>query len=1381
MQSAPTPPLLDLPPIRQLVFVTLLLGGAALIAWNYVSEVAHDAKDVEILAQAGLQSDLTGIAHAARGMIANGDWKAVRDLMTYRSADPDVRATLILDARGKIFASAHSTLDGTVIQDLPASLGIAFNAQQLHQAATAPRGTTGPLTLFSSDRNVAAGVTAVHVPNSRTSYLVAVIRDLHRARQSAKALAIGKAERLTAAVALYVLAIGFLLHFTIDRRVRHLVDVARRHAAGDRRARTGMRGRDEFACIGAAMDRMADSIDSRLDEMHVGEQLLRMQIEVLEAVAKGNPIEDAMKRLCLLVQRQLGRGWCSVWILDESESALRIVAAPSFPPALIRQVDGLGPDQTACGVAVLTRQRVITTDALADPRWAACRELMTSYGIRAVWSQPFAAEGDRIIGTVALIFDTPGAPSSLEEQLLLSASHMAGNAWRGHQTRATLLDSETRYRSVVAAVSEGVMVRDQHGRVVTCNDAAIRMLGFKWDAEAGTWRLPRGHRWIREDGSTFPRDLYPSTAALRTGKPRREAVIGFEMPCQDPRWLSVSSQPLLRPESSIPYAAVSSFSDITMRRAAEKRLAVRTRLLEIAAQGLPTIETLDRVNLYIESCTKGVRCSVLLVDENDKQLRHGSAPSLPAEYNAMVDGLPIGPKSGSCGTAAYRDAPVMVADTGTDPLWESYRDVALRFNLPACWSTPIHGDDNKVIGTFAMYFDQPHMPTVEEVGLVENATNIVALILQRQVSKTALAASELRYQTLVQAMGEGLLVLDRERRVQTWNRAADRIFGVSWESRRGQTLGIENTVLIGDDGRTLAIDEYPSSITLRTGQPQSNFVIGQKGHDGHVTWLSTNTQPLKTGNEPLPSGVLLTFNDITEQKLAEHRLRASIENTPNVAVQWYDADGRIVFWNPASEAMFGWSSKEAVGRTLDQLILNPEDAAQFADEMRQLSTTGGSVGPAEHGFRHRNGWEGTCMSTIFSIPSGADQPYFARMDVDITERKQAEQALQESEQRWQFALEGSNEGVWDWDIVSNRVYSSKRLIEMVGYSEQDWTYTLDQWEAQIHPDDRERVWEATHRHLRGETDHYAVELRQKCRDGKYRWFLDRGMVISRDERGEPLRMIGTQSDITERKQAEAELQGYRNHLEEMVKQRTAELRDINEELEAFTYSISHDLRTPLRGIDGFSQALLEDYGDKLDDTGRTYLTRVRTAAQWLGRLIDSMLQLSGVTRHTMRDTVVSLSAICDEVIGDIRRRDAGRDVAVTIAPHCVVHGDPQLLRVLIENLLGNAWKYTGKRLQAHIEFGRRPDDGAFFVKDDGAGFDPAYAQKLFVPFQRLHDARDFEGTGVGLASVQRIVRRHGGRIWAEAQAGQGATFFFTLGGHGRPTELAGPHRDSIAS
>ena len=350
---------------------------------------------------------------------------------------------------------------------------------------------------------------------------------------------------------------------------------------------------------------------------------------------------------------------------------------------------------------------------------------------------------------------------------------------------------------------------------------------------------------------------------------------------------------------------------------------------------------------------------------------------------------------------------------------------------------------------------------------------------------------------------------------------------------------------------------------------------------------------------------------------------------------------------------------------------------------------------------------------------------------------------------------------------------------MVGYSEQDWTYTLDQWEAQIHPEDRERVWEATHRHLRGETDHYAVELRQRCRDGKYRWFLDRGMVIGRDEQGEPLRMIGTQSDITERKQAEAELQGYRNHLEEMVKQRTAELRDINEELEAFAYSISHDLRTPLRGIDGFSQALLEDYGDKLDDTGRAYLTRVRTATQWLGRLIDSMLQLSGVTRHTMRDTVVSLSAICDEVMGDIRRRDPGRDVAVTIAPDCVVQGDPQLLRVLIENLLGNAWKYTGKQQQAQIEFGRRSDDGAFFVKDDGAGFDPAYAHKLFVPFQRLHDAHEFEGTGVGLASVQRIVRRHGGRIWAEAQPGLGATFFFTLGEHRHPTDLAGPRRQRI--
>ena len=242
-------------------------------------------------------------------------------------------------------------------------------------------------------------------------------------------------------------------------------------------------------------------------------------------------------------------------------------------------------------------------------------------------------------------------------------------------------------------------------------------------------------------------------------------------------------------------------------------------------------------------------------------------------------------------------------------------------------------------------------------------------------------------------------------------------------------------------------------------------------------------------------------------------------------------------------------------------------------------------------------------------------------------------------------------------------------------------------------------------------------------------------------------------------------------LEQQVAQRTAqlevsnkELGVSNKELESFCYSVSHDLRAPLRGIDGFSQALLVKYPAQLDERGRHYLERIRAGTQRMGQLIDDLLNLSRVTRHEMRTETVMLSALAHGVAEELRKTQPQRAVEFRIQENLQAQGDAHLLRIALQNLLDNAWKYTSKHAHARIEFGlvERQGEAVYFVRDDGAGFDMAYAGKLFGAFQRLHDENEFDGVGVGLATVQRIIHRHGGRIWAESAPEQGATFYFTL-------------------
>jgi PAS domain S-box-containing protein len=257
------------------------------------------------------------------------------------------------------------------------------------------------------------------------------------------------------------------------------------------------------------------------------------------------------------------------------------------------------------------------------------------------------------------------------------------------------------------------------------------------------------------------------------------------------------------------------------------------------------------------------------------------------------------------------------------------------------------------------------------------------------------------------------------------------------------------------------------------------------------------------------------------------------------------------------------------------------------------------------------------------------------------------------------------------------------------------------------------------------------------------------------------------TDLTAQRHAEAQVRLLNAELEARVEQRTAELLRVNKNLEAFTYSVSHDLRSPLRALSGFSEALIEECGDALGETGRGYAARIQAASERMGDLIDDLLHLSRVSRAGMKLARVDLSAEAAAIADELRSHEPGRRVRFAIQGGVWVTADRALIRTVMQNLIENAWKFTARRDDAAIEFATTPVQDApvcCYVRDNGAGFDPAYTDKLFQPFERLHDAADFPGTGIGLASVQRIIERHGGRTWADGAIGGGATFYFTLGG-----------------
>lgn len=489
--------------------------------------------------------------------------------------------------------------------------------------------------------------------------------------------------------------------------------------------------------------------------------------------------------------------------------------------------------------------------------------------------------------------------------------------------------------------------------------------------------------------------------------------------------------------------------------------------------------------------------------------------------------------------------------------------------------------------------------------------------------------------------------------------------------------------------------------------------------------------------------------------------RSLIELSPDgIAIH---TEGELVYLNPRAVHLIGAASaQELLGRPVLEFV--PPDLRGFVrDRINRLVTTDDQAAMTEEIFMRTDGTplpvEVTATRILFN-----DRPSVMVLFRDITARLQTESMLVRSEALLAEAQSIAQIGSWEWVFADDRwtwTEETYRLYEIPRDARLSFRSIL----KRIPLADRRRIRSAFRAAADGFREAFTYEHSLVRSDGSVR-YLHGIARVEKGPDGKPLRMAGTIQDVTDRRRAENEVRQLNDELERRVRLRTAELEYANRELESFSYSVSHDLRAPLRAIDGFSQALAEDKADRLDAEGLDFLRRIRAGCDRMGNLIDSILDLSRLTRSELRVKRVNLSQLVEQLAAEERQtmEDPGR-VDFIVQPEVFAACDERLMRVALGNLLDNAVKYSAREPRARIEFGveETPGGSVYFMRDNGVGFDMMHAGRLFGVFQRMHAPEQFPGTGIGLATVQRIIHRHRGTIRAVALVGEGATFYFTLG------------------
>lgn len=618
-------------------------------------------------------------------------------------------------------------------------------------------------------------------------------------------------------------------------------------------------------------------------------------------------------------------------------------------------------------------------------------------------------------------------------------------------------------------------------------------------------------------------------------------------------------------------------------------------------------------------------------------------------------------------------------------------------------------------------------------------------IVQRKSIEATLRESETRYRAIVQDQTELICRFKPGGPVIFVNDACCRYFDRRFEELVGRSF----MPFIPEEDHGLLMKSL-SSLSLENPviAIEHRVIAG----NGEIRWQQWTNRALFDENGRVFE-VQAVGRDVTERRqaeaalqLSEERFRLFMDNSPVIA--WTkDEQGRHVYLNKTYEEHFGVSLEDWRGKT-DFEVWPLETAQEFRKNDLAVLAAGKSMEIIEE-TTNPDGSRSYWLNSKFPFRDASGERYVAGIGLDITERKRSEEALLAKEAELQLIADATPVVLTRLSRDLKYVFVNRACTEMFRRTREE---IVGKSIVEIMGRDAlETIRPYVERVLQGERVEYETQIPYQ---GIGTRFMHVTYVPEKNRHGEIVGWLASVLDITERKRAE-----------EALRQLTAELEAANKEIEAFSYSVSHDLRAPLRSITGFSRAILEDCSGQLDETGRDHVNRVLAAGQRMGELIDAMLTLSRLTRGELNPRQVNLSQMVREIADELENNEPEREVEFVITDNLMAHGDHAMLQAVIDNLLRNAWKFTAKKPKARIEFGTQDLEGekVYFVRDNGAGFNMAYADRLFVAFKRLHRESDFPGIGIGLTTVQRIIHRHGGRIWAEGAVGKGATFYFTLG------------------